>query len=102
MDFVFGVAEFQWDEHNAVKIWQKHKVKYSECEEIFFDTNLKILADEKHSDAENRFWALGITKEGRRLFIVFTGRKEKIRIISARDMNKKERRAYHEKIEKNS
>ncbi|MBI4668894.1 MAG: BrnT family toxin [Elusimicrobia bacterium] len=102
MDFLFEAAEFEWDEHNAIKNWKKHKVRHSECEEIFFDPGLKILPDETHSAIENRFLALGMTKEGRYLFAVFTQRGGKIRVISARDMSRKERKTYHEKIQKNS
>lgn len=97
MDPIFQASEFDWDEHNAHKNWERHGVKYSECEEVFFDPDLKIVPDEAHSADENRFWALGITKEGRHLFVVFTERKTKIRIISARDMSRKERRVYREK-----
>lgn len=65
-----------------------------ECEQLFF--NLPVIAgdDEKHSETENRFYVLGQTDSGRMLFLVFTVRKDKLRVISAREMNKKERRIY--------
>lgn len=74
----------------------------SECEEIFFDQPLIVADDEKHSGDEKRFYALGKTDRGKRLFIVFTLRDNKIRIISARGMSKKERSIYAEQEKKDS
>ena len=90
---------FEWDGHNVNKIWNKHRVKFSEAEEIFFDERLKITPDIPHSEKEQRHLALGKTREGRYLFVVFTERKGKLRVISARDMSRKERRGYREEIE---
>ncbi len=87
---------FQWDDGNIDKNWQKHKVKNSECEEVFFNQPLMIGHDHKHSTAEKRYFVLGQTDTGRKLFIVFTIRAEKIRVISARNMTKKEKRKYNE------
>lgn len=102
MDEVFSAAEFEWDEYNIEKNWRRHKVRFAECEEVFFDGSLKILPDEGHSQAEKRYLALGQTKGGRLLFVAFTERKGRIRVISARDMSRKERRAYNEKIKEDS
>lgn len=85
---------FEWDEGNRDKNWIKHQVSNSECEEIFFNQPLIINFDKKHSEIETRFYALGHTDLDRKLFIVFTIRNKKIRIISARDMSKKERKIY--------
>ena len=85
---------FQWDEGNANKNWTKHKVNPSECEQIFFNQPLVIIDDIKHSEAENRHYTLGHTDMGRLLFVVFTIRQNLIRVISARDMNHKERKEY--------
>jgi len=85
---------FEWDQHNIEKNWEKHNVTPLECEQIFFNQPLIIADDTKHSQAEQRFYVLGITDLSRKLFVVFTIRKKKIRIISARDMNKKEKRSY--------
>lgn len=92
---------FEWDDSNLHKNWIKHEVIPSECEEVFFNEPLLLFSDEKHSETENRLFVLGRTDDGRELFIAFTIRKQLIRVISARDMSKKERTAY-EKIEKNS
>ncbi len=92
---------FDWDEHNTDKNRIKHEVNFTECEESFFNKPLVAFNDVKHSECEHRFYSLGHSNEGRLLFIVFTLRDNKIRVISARDMNKKEREAY-EKYEENS
>lgn len=85
---------FQWDEGNAGKNWLKHRVSPSECEQVFFHLPLIPSYDIKRSEEENKYYTLGKTDTGRLLFIVFTIRRKNIRIISARDMNKKERRIY--------
>ncbi len=85
---------FEWDARNAEKNWQKHRVTPSECEQIFFNRPLVVADDIKHSEKENRFYALGHTDSRRRLFVVFTVRRDDIRVISARDMHRKERRVY--------
>lgn len=88
---------FEWDEGNAGKIRIKHRVSRSECEQIFFNLPVVVGDDTKHSHAEDRYFALGRTDTGRGLFVVFAVRGESIRVISARDMNRKERRIYDEK-----
>lgn len=85
---------FQWDRGNSGKNWDKHKVSDQECEEAFFDGKFKVFYDAGHSDREARYFGLGITLSGRRLFVVFTIGDEKIRVISARPMDRKERREY--------
>jgi hypothetical protein len=85
---------FEWDNHNAAKIWSKHHVSPSECEQIFFNLPLIVADDEKHSEKEKRYYVLGHTDTGRLLFAVFTIRGDKIRVISARDMSRKERKVY--------
>ena len=87
---------FEWDEGNSDKNWIKHRVSRSECEQVFFNLPLVITDDPKSSQAENRYYALGQTDNGRGLFVVFTIRTDTIRVISARDMNRRERRIYDE------
>lgn len=88
---IFG---FDWDEHNLNKNWLKHNVHFTECEEVFFNEPLITYFDKKHSNDEIRYFSLGKTDTERYLFCVFTIRNNKIRIISARDMNRKEREIY--------
>lgn len=91
------VSSFEWDKGNKIKNLTKHFVSQDECEEAFFDLNRKIQKDLLHSKSEERYVLLGHTKYKRLLYIVFTIRKEKMRVISARDINKKERKLYEEK-----
>lgn len=85
---------FDWDDGNAQKNWKKHKVAKSECEQVFFNRPLLVADDDKHSQYEKRYYALGRMDKGGRLFLVFTLRGESIRLISARDMSRSERIAY--------
>jgi hypothetical protein len=85
---------FDWDEGNLVKNWEKHGVTAPESEQIFFNKPLVTGSDEKHSQKEARYYSLGQTDTGRRLFVVFMIRNNLIRVISARDMSRKERRVY--------
>jgi uncharacterized DUF497 family protein len=85
--------EFDWDSGNLEKNWLKHGVSPLECEQVFFNQPL-IAPDVKHSQSEERFFALGRSDLDRYLFLSFTMRGQKIRIISARDMSRKERKIY--------
>lgn len=86
--------EFQWDEGNLNKNWTKHCVTNKECEEAFFDEKKKVARDPLHSKEEDRYVLLGKTKKGRLLYTVFSVRNNKVRVISSRDINKKERKLY--------
>lgn len=85
---------FEWDSGNATKIWERHGVSRSECEETFFREPLVVSPDPAHSQEEARYYALGRTIADRRLFVVFTVRGDRIRVISARPMSRRERRIY--------
>jgi len=84
----------QWDAGNSAKIWDRHQVMPTECEEVFFNRPLIVGNDEPHSTDEDRFYALGQSDSGRPIFVVFTIRGRLIRVISARDMSRKERRIF--------
>ncbi|MBI4008855.1 BrnT family toxin [Candidatus Gottesmanbacteria bacterium] len=90
-------SDFNWDKGNWRKNWLKHKVTTDESEEIFYNEPILFFRDEQHSQKEDRFIAYGITDKERLLTVVFTIRKTNIRIISARDQSKKERRIYETK-----
>lgn len=94
LDDLARCTGFDWDEGNLLKNWEKHRVTASECEQVFFNRPLVAVPDEKHSGLEARFYALGHTDADRRPFVVFTARRTLIRIISARDMNLRERKEY--------
>jgi uncharacterized DUF497 family protein len=91
------ITGFDWDDGNARKN-NKHGVSTAESEQVFFNAPLLLLADAKHSDRESRLHALGKTDQGRLLHIALTLREAqtKIRVISARDMNRKERVIYEQ------
>ena len=91
------IAGFDWDSGNTRKN-DKHGVSMAEAEQVFFNEPLLLLADMAHSQGEPRLHALGKTDAERTLHITFTLRDagEKIRVISARDMHKKERTIYEQ------
>jgi len=92
------IVGFDWDRGNTLKN-DKHGVTMPEAEQVFFVTPLLVTPDETHSRAEPRFRALGRTLLGRRMTIIFTLRGEGtlLRVISARDMHRKERTLYEQK-----
>lgn len=86
---------FEWDAGNRGKN-VKHRVSDDECEEVFFSLPVVLGVDTTHSKHEDRSYVLGQTNASRRLFVAFTIRGTRIRVISARDMTRNERRAYDE------
>src|SRR5437879_5934667 len=98
MDRFSDLVGFEWDEGNVAKSWKKHQVSALECEQVFFNRPLVVAEDSPHSVRETRYYALGRTDTERRLFVVFTIRHNHIRVISARDMSRKERRTYEKEI----
>jgi uncharacterized DUF497 family protein len=102
MELLSACTGFKWDEANADKNWIQHQVSPGECEEAFFNVPLLVVADVSHSKREQRFLALGQTDAGRRLFLAFTIRQQLVRVISARDMSRRERKEYtHAQSEEN-
>ena len=98
------IKGFEWDYGNIDKSFKKHGITPNEAEEVFLDEDILLLKDIKHSQQEGRFKAIGKIARGSILFLAFTVRRNKIskaflriRIISARDANKKERRLYEHK-----
>jgi hypothetical protein len=93
-------AGFEWDEGNTDKNWEKHAVANFECEEVFFNQPLVVRHDPKHLRREARYYALGRTDQERLLFVAFTVRRGLIRVISAREMTRREWRFYETHDEK--
>ncbi|MBI4096553.1 MAG: BrnT family toxin [Candidatus Levybacteria bacterium] len=93
MTAIRKVLEFEWDKGNIDKP-KKHGVTIDEAEEAFFDDNKAVFNDWQHSKKEKRATLLGKTRSERLLNITFTIRRKKIRIITARDINKKEVQLY--------
>ena len=95
------VVEFEWDEGNLEHI-RKHRFNYKECEQVFYNKPILVSPDEKYSQIESRFRVLGKTKLERLTVLVFTIRWGRVRIISVRDQNKKERLIYkYKEVNKN-
>ena len=84
------IIHFEWDRGNIDKSYQKHKVSPKETEEVFISEELFVLPDKKHSKTQKRHIALGKTQEGKIIFVVFRIKGNKLRVISARRMHKKE------------
>ncbi|MDE2021100.1 MAG: BrnT family toxin [Patescibacteria group bacterium] len=93
---------FDWDEGNSDKSRRKHGVTIEECEQVFSNIPLLLLDDLKHSKFEERFIAMGKTDAGKMLFVVFTPRQSRVRVISARPMDRKERTFYEESTKEDS
>lgn len=95
----FGRVEgFEWDDGNARKSADKHGVNQAEAEQASLNEPLVVAGDAPHSRAEPRFHALGRTDAGRLLHVTFTLRQggARLRVISARDMSRKERMRYEQ------
>jgi uncharacterized DUF497 family protein len=90
------VVGFQWDAGNERKSVDKHGVTRSEAEQVFFNDPLIVSEDIAHNRSEPRLHALGRTDAGRRLHVSFTLREAEtlVRVISARDMHRRERAFY--------
>lgn len=94
------VVGFDWDKGNCRKS-DRHGVSMAEAEQVFFSMPVLMLPDAAHSQSEARYHALGKTIEGRRLHVTFTlrGDGKSIRVISVRDMSRKERNHYEQATE---
>ena len=92
------IVGFDWDAGNARKSADKHGVSQSEAEQVFFNEPLLTIVDAGHGAGEERIHALGRTDAGRLLHITFTLRQDrtKLRVISAREMSRKERSRYEQ------
>lgn len=93
---------FDWDDANTIKNWERHQVTPEEAEDVFFNEPLIVRSDIRHSQGEKRYYALGQTESGQRLFVSFTVRRKLIRVISVRDMNDKEQAIYDTSEKANS
>ena len=92
---------FQWDSGNREKNWLKHGVTNAEAEQVFSNRPIIYAEPESQIWGELRRYAYGQTDEGRKLFVVFTFRQGLIRVISVRDMSRRERRNYDNAEETN-
>lgn len=93
-DIIPEPIEFEWDSGNTLKNFKKHGIENDESESVFLDKNSVLAEDLKHSEREERFQLFGRSNKNRLLTVIFAIRKYHVRIISARQMNTKERRFY--------
>lgn len=90
-DALEGCSGFEWEESNTIKNWERDRVSPEEAEDVFFNDPLVVRSDIRHSGREKRYYALGQTSRGRYLFVAFTIHRSLVRVISVRDMNRRER-----------
>jgi uncharacterized DUF497 family protein len=93
---------FDWDDENVTKNWEQHRVTPEEAEDIFFNEPFVLRSDPGHSKTEKRYCALGQTAHGRKLFVAFTLRRNLIRVVSARDMSRRENEEYQSHEQRDS
>lgn len=86
--------DFEWDQRKAIANAQKHGVTFDEASQAFADDHSSTVADPDHSPQEERSLIFGATKTGKFLVVSFTDRGDRIRMINARPMTPRERRAY--------
>jgi uncharacterized DUF497 family protein len=94
LERLLACTGFDWDEGNLLKNWERHGVTFAECEQVLFNRPLLARPDAGRSEAEARYYLLGKADSGRPLFVVFTIRGARIRVNSARDQSRRERRSY--------
>jgi uncharacterized DUF497 family protein len=98
-EFFPDIEAFEWDEGNASKNWTRHQISQTEAEQVFLNRPIVVIGDRAHSTTEVRYFAFGQTDAGQGLAIVFTLRGRLLRVISARPMSQRERKAYAKVIE---
>lgn len=93
---------FEWDQDKAEQNLKKHEVSFDEATTVFADPLSLTIPDPEHSYEEGRFVITGLSHKQRQLVVVYTERKENIRIISARLATPHERKQYEEETEQGS
>lgn len=91
------MIDFEWDPAKAKANEEKHGVSFFEGSEVFADDYSSTVRDPDHSEDEDRYLIFGLSKSGRHLVVSYTERGDRIRIISAREMTPRERRAYEQR-----
>ena len=92
--------EFEWDPKKAAKNLRKHRVSFNEAATVFGDSLGTTVPDPDHSLAEDRYITVGMSSHGRLVIVAHTERGERIRLISARELTRAERKAYEEETKK--
>jgi hypothetical protein len=89
-------VEFEWDPKKAAKNFRKHRISFNEAATVLGDSLGTTVRDPDHSLAEDRYITVGVSNRGRLVMVAHTERGERIRIISARELTRAERKAYEE------
>lgn len=92
--------EFEWNKEKAKSNFAKHNITFEEAMTVWNDEFAAFLHDPAHSDNEERFLLIGYSIYNNLLFVSFTERNKKIRIISSRKATKSERKRHEENREK--
>jgi uncharacterized DUF497 family protein len=95
VSYILQGVQFEWDEEKAQSNIQKHGVTFEEAAETFFDPFYQT-GDASVDDKEDRDFIIGYTFSQRLLLAVYTERRDKTRIISARVATRAERKVYEE------
>ena len=96
------MIDFEWDSKKAITNLQKHRVNFREAATVFSDELSITIYDPDHSDKEDRFITIGTSDTGRFLMVSHTDRGDRTRIISARELTRKERKEYEKEIQRRS
>ena len=88
--------DVEWDPVKARANEQKHGVTFFEACEVFDDDHSSAIGDPDHSVGENRYLLFGMSKGGKYLVVSYTEHGDRIRLISARQMTPRERKAYEQ------
>ena len=94
------MIEFEWDFNKAKTNLRKHRVAFSEAATVFRDGLSITIYDPDHSDQEDRYITIGNSVAGRFLMVANSDRGDRTRIISARELTRKERKAYEKEIQR--
>ena len=94
------MISFEWDENKNQKNIVKHGISFKEASTVFYDEEALLISDKEHSEEEDRFVLLGLSRQSKLLIVChcYRGLEERIRIISARKATKKEQKQYYERI----
>lgn len=90
------MLKFEWDPAKALENEQKHGIGFAEATEVFGDDHSSAIDDPDHSTEEARYLIFGLSNQGKFLVVSYTERGDRIRLISARQMTSRERKAYEE------
>ena len=94
------MIKFEWDDNKNQANIEKHGISFEEAASVFQDEGALIIADEEHSESEERFILIGFSFKANLLVVCHCYREKDsaIRIISARKADKKERQKYIERL----